>query len=75
MGIPEAFCIEECPADITQAWEASIQALERFGAQIEIVNQNILQPKTVGNALPAYYVLTCAEASSNLARYDGLRCQ
>ena len=73
VGIPEAFCVEECPPDINQAWEASIQALERCGAQIEIIPQNVIQPQTVGNALPAYYVLTCAEASSNLARYDGLR--
>ena len=73
IGIPAAFCVEECSPHVAQAWEASIRHLERYGADIQVVSKDCVRPQTVSDSLPAYYVLTCAEASSNLARYDGLR--
>ncbi len=73
IGIPSAFSIEGCPAKVTHAWEKSIDALEKSGAKIEIVGEESITPEAVKMSLPAYYVLSCAEASSNLARYDGLR--
>ena len=54
--------------EITQMVENSLKAFERMGADIEYIS--IPQ---VHFALPAYYILACAEASSNLARYDGVR--
>ena len=37
------------------------------------ISNEIIRPETVKNSLAAYYVIACAEASSNLMRYDGLR--
>lgn len=54
--------------EITQMIENSIKVFEYMGADIEYVS--IPQ---VHFALPAYYILACAEASSNLSRYDGVR--
>lgn len=54
--------------EITQMVENSLKVFEDMGADIEYIS--IPQ---VHFALPAYYILACAEASSNLARYDGVR--
>lgn len=53
---------------IAQAAEAAVRFYERGGAKI--VNVDIPALRT---ALPVYYIIACAEASSNLGRYDGIR--
>ena len=55
-------------ADTTAAVNCSIALLERLGAVIVPVSM-----PTLKNALSAYYILSCAEASSNLARFDGVK--
>ena len=73
VGLPSAFSIEECPEYIVKAWQNVADSLESLGADIVIVPDSVIHPDTVQNSLAAYYVLACAEASSNLMRYDGLR--
>eukprot|EP00979_Chaetoceros_neogracilis_P016035 scaffold6860_cov297-Chaetoceros_neogracile.AAC.33 len=73
IGIPAAFSIEGCPKQVHQAWDKAIERLQERGATIICVSDTVLSPETVKMCLPAYYVLSCAEASSNLSRYDGLR--
>jgi len=73
IGIPAAFSVETLCNPSLSAWDKSIQWLEDCGATIQIIDETIVTPNAVKMSLPAYYVLSSAEASSNLARYDGLR--
>ncbi|WP_295532831.1 Asp-tRNA(Asn)/Glu-tRNA(Gln) amidotransferase subunit GatA [uncultured Thioclava sp.] len=68
IGIPKEYRLEGMPAEIEKLWENGIAMLKDAGA--EIVDISLPQTKY---ALPAYYVVAPAEASSNLARYDGVR--
>lgn len=68
VGIPKEYRIEGLDAEIDASWEEGIAWLKAAGAQIV----DISLPHT-NYALPVYYVLAPAEASSNLARYDGVR--
>lgn len=68
IGVPREFRIDGLPEDIACLWDTAIATLERAGA---IVTEVSLPFTDV--ALATYYVLVCAEASSNLARYDGVR--
>lgn len=68
VGIPKEFSVEGLHESGRSAWIHSMQLLEEQGA--EVVTVSI---PSVSYALPAYYVLACAEASSNLSRFDGLR--
>ncbi|MHB9878618.1 Asp-tRNA(Asn)/Glu-tRNA(Gln) amidotransferase subunit GatA [Pacificimonas sp. ICDLI1SI03] len=68
VGIPREYAIENTPADITALWEAGRAMLRDAGA--EIVDISLPHTKY---ALPTYYIIAPAEASSNLARYDGVR--
>ncbi len=68
IGIPEEYLVEGMPAEIAKLWEAGIDWLKDAGA--EIVEVSLPHTKY---ALPAYYIIAPAEASSNLARYDGVR--
>jgi len=72
VGIPAAFSIEGCSSQVHLAWDKAIERLQDCGATVVSVTDTVL-PETVKKCLPAYYVLSCAEASSNLSRYDGLR--
>lgn len=68
VGIPREYRVEGMPADIEALWQQGIAWLKDAGA--EIVDISLPHTKY---ALPAYYIVAPAEASSNLARYDGVR--
>lgn len=55
-------------SDVRQSIESAVKVYEDLGA--EIIYFNLPQVKYV---LPVYYIIACAEASSNLGRYDGIR--
>jgi aspartyl-tRNA(Asn)/glutamyl-tRNA(Gln) amidotransferase subunit A len=68
VGIPGEYRIDGMPAKIEALWQAGIDWLKDAGAEpVEI------SLPTTKYALPAYYVIAPAEASSNLARYDGVK--
>ncbi|PGH32168.1 glutamyl-tRNA(Gln) amidotransferase subunit A, mitochondrial [[Emmonsia] crescens] len=68
IGIPTEYNIHELSPTVRTAWQRSITQLQQQGHTIHPVSL----PATK-QALAAYYVLAPAEASSNLARYDGVR--
>jgi aspartyl-tRNA(Asn)/glutamyl-tRNA(Gln) amidotransferase subunit A len=68
IGIPKEYRIDGMPADIEALWTRGIDWLRDAGARI--VDVSLPHTKY---ALPAYYIVAPAEASSNLARYDGVR--
>ncbi|MDR5652070.1 Asp-tRNA(Asn)/Glu-tRNA(Gln) amidotransferase subunit GatA [Ruixingdingia sedimenti] len=68
VGIPREYRMEGMPAEIEALWQKGAGMLRDAGARIV----DISLPHTK-YALPAYYVIAPAEASSNLARYDGVR--
>ncbi|HSG94366.1 MAG TPA: Asp-tRNA(Asn)/Glu-tRNA(Gln) amidotransferase subunit GatA [Afifellaceae bacterium] len=68
IGIPKEYRMDGMPAEIEELWQRGIGWYRDAGAQIV----DISLPHTK-YALPAYYIVAPAEASSNLARYDGVR--
>ncbi|TRW96633.1 Asp-tRNA(Asn)/Glu-tRNA(Gln) amidotransferase subunit GatA [Paracoccus sp. M683] len=68
IGIPREYRMDGMPAEIDALWKQGAAMLRDAGA--EIVDISLPHTKY---ALPAYYVIAPAEASSNLARYDGVR--
>ncbi len=68
IGIPKEYRMEGMPEEIEALWQSGADMLRDAGA--EIVDISLPHTKY---ALPAYYVIAPAEASSNLARYDGVR--
>ena len=68
VGIPQEYRVDSMPAEIEKLWQQGIEWLKAAGA--EIVDVSLPHTKY---ALPAYYIIAPAEASSNLARYDGVR--
>jgi aspartyl-tRNA(Asn)/glutamyl-tRNA(Gln) amidotransferase subunit A len=68
VGIPKEYRIDGVPAEVDAVWEQGIAWLRDAGA--EIVEVSLPHTKY---ALPTYYIIAPAEASSNLARYDGVR--
>ena len=68
IGIPKEYRVDGMPAEIDALWEQGIGWLKDAGA--DIVDVSLPHTKY---ALPAYYIIAPAEASSNLARYDGVR--
>lgn len=67
IGVPLEYNVSEISSTVRQAW---IQMLQRFLPHSEIIPVSL---PTTKQALSAYYVLAPAEASSNLAKYDGVR--
>ncbi|WP_454782510.1 Asp-tRNA(Asn)/Glu-tRNA(Gln) amidotransferase subunit GatA [Legionella sp. WA2022007384] len=68
IGLPSCFFQPQVEQEVQQAIREAVKVFEQMGA--EIIHLNLeLQPLWV----PCYYVVACAEASSNLSRYDGLR--
>src|SRR3954447_13000579 len=68
IGIPKEYRLDGMPAEIETLWQQGIAWLKDAGA--EMVDVSLPHTKY---ALPAYYIVAPAEASSNLARYDGVR--
>ncbi|HVR90847.1 MAG TPA: Asp-tRNA(Asn)/Glu-tRNA(Gln) amidotransferase subunit GatA [Novosphingobium sp.] len=68
VGIPREYRMDGMDADVAKSWDDGIAWLKDAGA--EIVEISLPHTKY---ALPAYYIIAPAEASSNLARYDGVR--
>jgi len=68
IGIPKEYMIDGMPTEIQALWDQGVEWMKAAGAEIV----PITLPHTK-YALPAYYVVAPAEASSNLARYDGMR--
>jgi aspartyl-tRNA(Asn)/glutamyl-tRNA(Gln) amidotransferase subunit A len=68
VGVPDEYRVEGMPAEVEALWRQGIDWLNAAGA--EIVDISLPHTKY---ALPTYYIVAPAEASSNLARYDGVR--
>ncbi len=68
IGIPKEYRMDGMPEEIEALWAKGIEMMRDAGAEV----RDISLPHTK-YALPAYYVIAPAEASSNLARYDGVR--
>lgn len=68
VGIPQAYFGEGLDADVRERVMDAAHELERLGATLVEVDMPILK-----YSIPAYYILACAEASSNLSRYDGAK--
>ncbi|HWH23116.1 MAG TPA: amidase family protein, partial [Allosphingosinicella sp.] len=68
IGIPKEYRIEGVPEEIGRVWDKGIEWMRDAGAEIVEVSL----PHT-RYALPTYYIIAPAEASSNLARYDGVK--
>ena len=68
IGVPKEYRADGMPEEIEKLWQQGIAWLKAAGA--EIIDISLPHTKY---ALPAYYIVAPAEASSNLARYDGIR--
>ena len=68
IGIPDEFFGEGINEEVKDHVLAAAKVYEKLGATLVPVSM-----KTISHALPAYYVISSAEASSNLARFDGVR--
>lgn len=68
IGIPRDYFGEGLNAEVKEAVLAAAKELEKKGAIVEEFDLGLVE-----YAIPAYYVIACAEASSNLARFDGVK--
>lgn len=68
IGIPRDYLGEGLDAEVRDAVLAAAKALEAKGAIVEEFDLSLVE-----YAIPAYYIIACAEASSNLARFDGVK--
>ena len=68
IGIPKEYKVDKMPKEIEDLWQKGIDIIKDRGAEIV----DISLPNT-SYALPTYYIVAPAEASSNLARYDGVK--
>ena len=68
IGIPKEYRVEGMPKEIEDLWQKGIDYIKECGAEVV----DISLPHT-SYALPTYYIVAPAEASSNLARYDGVK--
>jgi aspartyl-tRNA(Asn)/glutamyl-tRNA(Gln) amidotransferase subunit A len=68
LGLPDEYFIDGMDPDVERAVRQAIEVLKGLGARIERVSL-----PTTKHSLAAYYVILPAEASSNLARYDGVK--
>ncbi|MFB6208572.1 MAG: amidase family protein [Candidatus Nanohaloarchaea archaeon] len=71
IGIPEQYVeLEGIEDGVRRNFEESVEKLEEMGAEVEIVDMPLLSRDV---AVPAYYVLAMGEASTNLAKFSGIR--
>ncbi len=68
IGLPRDYFGEGLDPEVRKAVFSAAKTLEGMGAELEEFDLSL-----VGYAIPAYYVIACAEASSNLARFDGVK--
>ena len=68
IGIPKQYRVDGMPKEIEELWKKGMKIIEDNGGEIIEINL----PNT-NYALPTYYIVAPAEASSNLARYDGVK--
>ena len=68
IGVPESFFDEGLDAGVATAVRAALAEFEKLGAKLKTIKLDYIHL-----SVPAYYVVAPAEASSNLARYDGVR--
>ncbi|KAI8992175.1 glutamyl-tRNA amidotransferase subunit A [Mycotypha africana] len=68
VGVPQEFYVDSLSDEVIQVWRRGIKQFKELGATIKSVSL-----PHISLALPAYYILAFAEASSNLSRYDGIR--
>ncbi len=68
IGIPRDYLGKGLDAEVKEAVLAAAAELEKKGAVVETFDLSLVE-----YAIPAYYVIACAEASSNLARFDGVK--
>jgi aspartyl-tRNA(Asn)/glutamyl-tRNA(Gln) amidotransferase subunit A len=68
IGIPREYFVEGMDPEVEQAVHAAVRVLEQLGARVTPVSLPHSE-----YAIPAYYLIATAEASSNLARYDGIK--
>ena len=68
IGVPEEFFGEGLDEEIKASVKNSLEVLKELGAEVEIFSLPIIK-----DGLAAYYIMSSAEASTNLARYDGIR--
>lgn len=68
IGVPSLYLEEDLDEDIRSCFLGALNAFEDMGAKVEIFNLD-----EISYSVQAYYTISCAEASSNLSRYDGVR--
>ena len=68
IGVPKEYRIDGMPAEIETLWQSGIDWMKDAGAEIVDISLPLTK-----YALPVYYIVAPAEASSNLARYDGVK--
>jgi aspartyl-tRNA(Asn)/glutamyl-tRNA(Gln) amidotransferase subunit A len=68
IGIPKEYRLPGLAADVTAMWDDGVRRFRDAGAEVVEVSLPLSR-----YALPCYYIIAMAEASSNLARYDGVR--
>ena len=68
VGVPEEYFAEGLDEDVRARVLEAAETLKSLGAQVETFSLGMVK-----YAVPAYYILACAEASSNLSRFDGIK--
>ena len=68
IGVPKEFFAEGINPEVKEALEKAIETYKELGAEVEECSLNVAE-----YALATYYIIACAEASSNLGRFDGIR--
>ena len=68
VGVPEEYFAEGLDEDVRARVLEAAETLKALGAQVETFSLGMVK-----YAVPAYYILACAEASSNLSRFDGIK--
>ena len=68
IGVPKEFFAEGINPEVKQALEKAIETYKNLGAEVEECSLDVAE-----YALATYYIIACAEASSNLGRFDGVR--